>query len=841
MSAKSDPSIKKDTSGFVAQYWDLLVFLLLLVAFIAFFSYMVVMQHERLQTKGYDLGNYDQAIWTTAHGELLRFTNWQGKDEWFLYPTRLGMHVEPILFLIVPLYWLWENVRALLILQVVIVGLGSVGIWLLARWKYDAGKNAFPAGRWAALLLAAAFLLNPGLQTVLFDDFHGVALVAGFLPLAIYFMLRQRYGWFVFFAILIAMTKEEMPLLVALMGLYIVIFQGWRGEKNSGRKKAFWVGGSLFCLGFAWSALAFFVIIPQFNTVGASPYIGRYQDALGGEDLALTALPRMIPAVLGDLFSRHSFDYILALLKPTAFLAIFDLPLLLIGGISLLINLLSDAIKQQVVGFHYIAALVPLVVAATVTGIANLVNYLRGGDSRISRSLPRAFKKRPIRYWYLIFAIIAFLFTLAGQYDEGITPITRGFRWPVLQSHHRLAKDFFEQIPPEASVSTQKSLNPHLTHRNQITLLPYDLSGEYYLIDITRNWRLDSPSLHQWLLDDVVNADGYSIVDAADGFMLLRDGAPRQPIPSAFYDTFRVSEADPQFPAQVDFDSAIRFLGFDVQQRGWGDPSFDLYFHPLRSLDKDYFITLYLADKNARLSGAVDETQPALLWFPTSRWEAGDIVKIPFLYFPWDTSQMDTWSVALGVIDGEDVWAQDQRLEPDIHSYSQNPRLLNEATLLRLMRFRRNQDQIESLPDPVLESPPTNVEPASIAFGDLARLEGHTISPAVLNPGDELTLTLYWRTLSPTEVSYTVFTQLLGPDGQLHGQHDSPPGYGTLATDRWQPGQLLPDEHRLLIAADAPGGDYQLLVGFYNPADGQRIPLTDGSGDYYAILLRIDP
>jgi len=62
-----------------------------------------------------------------------------------------------------------------------------------------------------------------------------------------------------------------------------------------------------------------------------------------------------------------------------------------------------------------------------------------------------------------------------------------------------------------------------------------------------------------------------------------------------------------------------------------------------------------------------------------------------------------------------------------------------------------------------------------------------------------------------------------------------------MATDRWQPDQLLPDEHRLLIAADAPGGDYQLLVGFYNPADGQRIPLADGSGDYYAIPLRIGP
>ena len=841
MTATSVPPIKRKTPGFFAQHWDLLVFLLLLVAFITFFSYTAVMQHERLQTKGYDLGNYDQAIWSTAHGELLRFTNWQGKDEWFLYPTRLGMHVEPILFLIVPLYWLWENVRVLLILQVVIIGLGSVGIWLLARWKYDAGRNAPSAGRWAALLLAASFLFNSILQTVLFDDFHGVSLVAGFLPLAIYFMLRRRYGWFVFFAILIAMTKEEMPLLVALMGLYIFIFQGWREGEKRARRKAFWIGGSIFCLGIAWSALAFFVIIPQFNTIGASPYIGRYQSALGEENLSLTALPRMILAAFRDIFSRHSFEYMVALLKPTAFLSLFDLPLMLIGGISLVINLLSDAINQQVVGFHYISALVPLVVAATVTGIANLVGYLRRGNSRISRSIPDVIRKSPVRYWYLSLAIIAFLFTLAGQYDQGFTPLTRGFRWTTLQAHHRLAQRFFDQIPPDASVSTQKNLNPHLTHRRQITLIPYDLSGEYYLIDITRNWRYDSPSLHQWLLDNVANADGYGIVDAADGFMLLRRGAPQRPIPTEFYDVFRAPDAAPQYPAQVDFGDAIRFLGLELKQNGGVVPTIDLVFQPLRQLDKDYFITLYLADETYQLSGAVEATQPALLWFPTSRWNPGDIVRIPFRYLPWDTSQMETWSVALGVLDGKDVWAQDQRLQPIIHAYSQNPRLLSDATLLHLMRFRRNQGHFDPLPDPVLERPPASATSANIAFGDLARLEGYEFTPAAPRPGDELELTLYWRALAPTDISYTVFTQLLGPDGQLHGQHDSPPGYDTLPTNRWQPDQFLPDEHRLLIAADAPIGDYQLLIGFYNPADGQRIPLADGSGDYAAIPLRIGP
>ena len=56
-----------------------------------------------------------------------------------------------------------------------------------------------------------------------------------------------------------------------------------------------------------------------------------------------------------------------------------------------------------------------------------------------------------------------------------------------------------------------------------------------------------------------------------------------------------------------------------------------------------------------------------------------------------------------------------------------------------------------------------------------------------------------------------------------------------------QPAQLLPDEHRLPIAPDAPSGNYQLLVGFYDPASGLRIPLADQPGDFISIPLTIQP
>jgi uncharacterized membrane protein len=80
--------------------------LLFIAAYIVFFSTITIARHKGLETNAYDLGNVDQAVWNTAHGRPLAFTNWEGRARTFKAGTRLAMHVEPIYFLIAPVYWL---------------------------------------------------------------------------------------------------------------------------------------------------------------------------------------------------------------------------------------------------------------------------------------------------------------------------------------------------------------------------------------------------------------------------------------------------------------------------------------------------------------------------------------------------------------------------------------------------------------------------------------------------------------------------------------------------------------------------------------------------------------
>jgi hypothetical protein len=115
---------------------------------------------------------------------------------------------------------------------------------------------------------------------------------------------------------------------------------------------------------------------------------------------------------------------------------------------------------------------------------------------------------------------------------------------------------------------------------------------------------------------------------------------------------------------------------------------------------------------------------------------------------------------------------------------------------------------------------------AAYQIGEAIALVGYDITNTSLKAGDTLYVTLHWTTQAPPAQDYTVFTQLLGPDFQLHGQMDHQPLNNLWPTSRWQPGDHLADRYDIPIDPNAPVGTYQLLVGMYNAQTGERQPVT---------------
>ena len=108
-----------------------------------------------------------------------------------------------------------------------------------------------------------------------------------------------------------------------------------------------------------------------------------------------------------------------------------------------------------------------------------------------------------------------------------------------------------------------------------------------------------------------------------------------------------------------------------------------------------------------------------------------------------------------------------------------------------------------------------------------------------VDQGQGLPVTLYWRADAPVDQNYTVFTQLIAPDGTLAAQNDSRPIYGYYPTSQWQPGEIIPDRITIALPADLSPGVYTLIAGLYDAETLARLPLADGSGDY-VILTEVE-
>ena len=134
---------------------DIILYLSVIV-YALIFSNLTVFRHYSSKTGAWDLGIFTQSLWTTLNGDGLfyhtckLFINLSG--------SFFGVHFSPILFLILPFYWIIPTTETLLVLQPFIVTLAAIPIYRLAE------ENA--GGRIVGLVFALAYLMYPAIHFV---------------------------------------------------------------------------------------------------------------------------------------------------------------------------------------------------------------------------------------------------------------------------------------------------------------------------------------------------------------------------------------------------------------------------------------------------------------------------------------------------------------------------------------------------------------------------------------------------------------------------------------------------------------------------------------------------
>jgi hypothetical protein len=118
--------------------------------------------------------------------------------------------------------------------------------------------------------------------------------------------------------------------------------------------------------------------------------------------------------------------------------------------------------------------------------------------------------------------------------------------------------------------------------------------------------------------------------------------------------------------------------------------------------------------------------------------------------------------------------------------------------------------------------------PVSANFEGAAEILGYRASRALVQPGDQLDVTVYWRPLAQTAAPLQVFVHLVDTHGVLAAQRDTYPGLGNAVTTTWRVGQTFADTYRLFIPETAYSPEtLTLRVGLWSAAENRPLIAND--------------
>lgn len=462
------------------------------------FSVLSLLRHAAFETHTFDLGLHHQATWNTLHGRFFQYTL-HATDGYDL-PILLGDHVNLILLLALPFYRLFEGAGTLLVLQALVVGSAAFPLFRVTREA--------AGGTVAALLLVAAYLLNPALHAANLFDFHAIVPAAAFLVWALW---RARSGgtWSLGLTVGLALLcQENVALAVAGLGASIYLL---------GRRRA---GLVVAGAGVLWFVFCFYVLLPHFNWGVGSIYVSRYREFGDTPSAVVLGLLRDPSRLVSRLLEPGTRDWLFSLFAPFGFVPLLAPQILVVGASELFLNLLSSFPPQRTIDSQYTAIILAAAALAAPWGTRAIARRI---GPRLRLNPPEA---AAIVAGLILACTIGFQIVRWSTLRILADPYQASYR---VTDHHRMAPRFLNAVPPGATVSAQDAIVPHL-NRPVIWWFPQVRSADVVLLDLSAGifpaslfpLRGQSPeaSYYEYVQRLLVHG-AYRIEDAADGWLRL--------------------------------------------------------------------------------------------------------------------------------------------------------------------------------------------------------------------------------------------------------------------------------------------------------------------------------
>lgn len=490
----------------------------------------------------FDLGNMTQMVWYTLQGKPLFLTDYFGTN----LPRWAMSHVDPILFLFVPIFAVFQHPLTLVFSQIILVLASTFLIYKIALLKLKS--------KLAATFFGFSFLFYPAIGFLnAWTGFHGVT-AAIFFFLAAFYTYELMYSkndfskkgliLFWIFLIINMSGKEQIPLYIIMYGLFILIFRFSEYIELPFKREDFWlwvknllkyqnvrIGLSMIIVGSIWFYTVFFVMIPKYaylrsdgfnefaRSLGINTSVvrdvqnenyflrryGAFGDSYTDVIIGMISDPRQLVSIL---FGGDKPENLEQTFAPLAYTPLLYPPLFVIALPDFLINYATSTsgVGTSEIINHRISMPIPILFVASIYSIYWISGYLAKVFSRkfqnenklfgiiaillsgtiLFTNIKTSFAYQNPVYMWLTQAIQKRVLVFAKVQDDIAgkdIEIGERFKLSKLETKDReCAQRIVDMIPDDATVSGPDYLGAHLSMRETYAIFPAMFNSADYVI-----------------------------------------------------------------------------------------------------------------------------------------------------------------------------------------------------------------------------------------------------------------------------------------------------------------------------------------------------------------------
>ena len=318
--------------------------------FVLFVGGITIVKFLSHRTPNFDFGIFSQ-MYHYLSKTLIPYTTCE-RD---MLLSHFAVHFSPIVYIALPLYWIFPHPSTILAVQALAVALGVIPLYKLSK-HFGLSNNK-------TIAIVFMYVLHPTVIANNFYYFHENCFLTVLLLWLFYFAEKKKNIPTYVFALLTMTVKEDAPIYVLFFGLYLLFSN--KSKKN----------GAILC---SMSAVYFAVVTKLMSIFGRGIMTYRYDNFIfedGGSIYSVVLNVIKNPTyVFTQLLKIEKLEFLILMLIPLALLpfAIKKPSNIILLFPMVLINLMTEYVYQYDIGFQYTYATMAFLFYLVIMNVSSL-------------------------------------------------------------------------------------------------------------------------------------------------------------------------------------------------------------------------------------------------------------------------------------------------------------------------------------------------------------------------------------------------------------------------------------------------------------------------------------